>query len=243
MKGKLGELKLDAHLLSLDFVRYKGYSLRNVYIPRKDGTTSEIDLIYITRKGLFVIESKNYTGYIFGNECWNEWSSTLYGGKDWLGREKIIKNRFYNPIKQNRGHIRALMEYCGDVRAFSIIAFGDQCEFKDIYVESTDVSVCYYSQIKNVIKSIWNSYPDIYDDATVDRIYSILSSQNNGQDVRVAHVKQVHDWQNSMKCPVCGGVLVLRQAKKGKNAGGWFYGCSNYPRCRFVGKIGEKWDS
>ena len=37
-----------------------------------------------------------------------------------------------------------------------------------------------------------------------------------------------------MICPRCGNKLVLRTAKKGENAGNQFYGCSSFPKCRFV---------
>ena len=33
-------------------------------------------------------------------------------------------------------------------------------------------------------------------------------------------------------CPVCGGPMVLRQAKRGANAGTPFFGCSQYPACK-----------
>ena len=36
----------------------------------------------------------------------------------------------------------------------------------------------------------------------------------------------------SNNCPTCGGRMVRRQAKRGRNAGGYFYGCAAYPRCR-----------
>ena len=39
------------------------------------------------------------------------------------------------------------------------------------------------------------------------------------------------------KCPQCGKQMVLRSAKKGKNAGGQFWGCSNYPECKGVAKV------
>ena len=38
-------------------------------------------------------------------------------------------------------------------------------------------------------------------------------------------------------CPRCGGHLVLRTANKGKHIGQRFYGCSNYPRCRYTSTI------
>lgn len=38
-------------------------------------------------------------------------------------------------------------------------------------------------------------------------------------------------------CPRCGKDLVLRQAKRGPNAGGQFWGCSGYPRCRHTEQV------
>jgi ssDNA-binding Zn-finger/Zn-ribbon topoisomerase 1 len=37
---------------------------------------------------------------------------------------------------------------------------------------------------------------------------------------------------NNIRCPKCGSPMILRTAKRGPNAGGKFYGCSNYPRCK-----------
>lgn len=71
--------------------------------------------------------------------------------------------------------------------------------------------------------------------------------------VRAAHIDRINEKykktetvnepegiteQNTfLKCPRCGGMLVLRTAKKGANAGNSFYGCSNYPKCRYVQNI------
>lgn len=69
----------------------KGKILRNVYLPKDNGETSEIDVLYITQKGIFVFESKNYSGWIFGDEKGQYWTAMLPNRQ---------KNRFYNPIKQ-----------------------------------------------------------------------------------------------------------------------------------------------
>ena len=45
-----------------------GKILRNVYVPKGDGEMAEIDVMCVTGKGVFVIESKNYSGWIFGSE-------------------------------------------------------------------------------------------------------------------------------------------------------------------------------
>ncbi len=237
VKGAIGEHRLETSLNFLDFWGYNGHCLRNVYVPRSDGTTSEIDLIYITKKGLFVIESKNYIGYIFGNEHWNMWTSTVYAGKSWLGFKKVEKNKFYNPIWQNKGHISSLRHYCGNIEAFSIIAFSNNCEFKDITWDSPNTWVCYYSELKQTIKKIWRSVPDLYDDATLDRIYANLLSLENNKETRARHIDQIYNASAPNVCPRCGGTLVLRQAKKGKYVGKSFYGCSNYPRCNYIKNI------
>ena len=56
--GKIGEDKIAKDLGVLDLFGYKGYCLQNLYIPMSDGNTSEIDVLYLTQKGLFVIEIK-----------------------------------------------------------------------------------------------------------------------------------------------------------------------------------------
>lgn len=234
VKGHLGEAKLESSLDMLDIFGYHGYCLRNVYVPRKNGTTSEIDVIYVTRKGLFVIESKNYTGYIFGDERYKYWTSTVYAGKNWLGIKQVDKNKFYNPIWQNNSHIKAFWNYCGNVKAFSIVAFGNNCELKSVNWSSDNVSVCYYSELRKVIKRIWRNEPDIYDDNAIKQIYNSLALLNNDYETRSKHITNINNRDNSELCPRCGSPLVLRTAKNGAYAGNQFYGCSNYPKCKYI---------
>jgi hypothetical protein len=236
-RGRAGENRIESSLGWLSFWGFKGLCLRNVYVPRSDGSTSEIDLIYVTQKGLFVIESKNYIGYIFGNERNQNWVSTVYAGKTWYGRKKIDKNHFYNPIWQNKSHITALRNYCGNIKTFSIIAFGNNCELKDVTWTSPDVSVCQYYKLNRTIKQIWNCSPNIYSEAEVQNIYNSLSALNSSKEVQANHIMQLHQEHSYSKpsiCPRCGGALVLRTAKRGPNIGSSFYGCSNYPRCTFT---------
>lgn len=65
-KGALGELKMNTAARLL--LRRKNYHfLKDVMLPTRDGTT-QIDLIIVSRFGVFVIETKNLTGWIFGSE-------------------------------------------------------------------------------------------------------------------------------------------------------------------------------
>ena len=145
LRGKFGESRIARKLNIIDFFGYDGMCLRNLYVPRKDGSTSEIDLVYITVKGLFVIESKNYSGFIFGSDWNKNWTSTHYAGKTWYGREKVDKFHFYNPVWQNNAHIKALENYLGGVNAYSIIVFGDDCELKDVNITTPGTYLCYAS--------------------------------------------------------------------------------------------------
>jgi len=67
----------------------KNQIFRNIYLKKRNGKYTEIDLILVTQKGLFVIESKNYGGWIFGSEHNDNWTQTFRGGQ---------KHKFYNPI-------------------------------------------------------------------------------------------------------------------------------------------------
>ncbi len=75
--------------------------LTNVYLPKGNGETTEVDLIYIHETGIYVLESKNYSGWIFGDEKSKYWMQTLQNGH---------KEKFYNPIFQNNTHIKYLIK-------------------------------------------------------------------------------------------------------------------------------------
>ena len=145
-KGTNGEYKLYQNLKIFETMGCK--FLFNLYIPKDNGKTSEIDLIMFHQKGLFVFESKNYSGWIFGNENNKKWTQTLptrYG--------ESHKEQFYNPIMQNATHIRAIRKYIDDtIPIYSIIAFSDNCTLKNVTTRS-NVIVTYYSNLQEKIIS------------------------------------------------------------------------------------------
>ena len=107
VKGRRSEQAVTRKLNLDSTWKQSGKTLTNIYIPKSSGDTAEIDVLYITKKGLLVLENKNYAGYIFGNESNKNWTVTLYAGKSWHGN-KVEKHQFYNPIMQNEGHIKYL---------------------------------------------------------------------------------------------------------------------------------------
>lgn len=134
-KGKLGEYMTYKYLRSAE--KNGAKFLFNIYIPKGEGETTEIDVLMIHEKGLFVFESKNYSGWIFGSENQKNWCQTLPQGK---GRSR--KESFYNPIMQNRTHIKHLKTLVGeDVPTHSIIVFSERCTLKKVEVKSDDICV------------------------------------------------------------------------------------------------------
>jgi restriction system protein len=96
--------------------------LNNVTISFQDGTT-QIDHILISTKGIFVIETKHYSGWIFGSEKSNQWTQVIYR----------IKNRFQNPIHQNYRHVKAiqqLLDFLPKEHIHSIVVFSGSAVFK-----------------------------------------------------------------------------------------------------------------
>ena len=128
--GKLGEKLTERELKLVRLLGRKGKILKNIYLPKEEGGTSEIDFVYSTPKGIFVIESKNYSGWIFGDEKSAYWTVSLPNGQ---------KNRFYSPVKQNQTHIKWLNLYLEshgfqDVPMYSLIVFSERCEIKKMSV-------------------------------------------------------------------------------------------------------------
>ena len=220
--GKAGENKVARILDSLPSA-YK--VLNNVIIPNQRGT-SQIDHIVVSPYGIFVIETKNYEGWIFGSENSEQWKQTF---KTTKGHE------FYNPIKQNWGHIYTLASYLKiDKRVFkSIIVFSDKATLKI----TADTPVIPMSQLK---REILRYSQEIIPGPEVDSIYNSLSKINlTGTENEKRHVQSVKQSAEKKQralqsgiCPRCGNNLVLRKGKYGD-----FYGCSNYPTCKFTQNI------
>lgn len=225
LKGKAGEQFTANKLGWINFLGFKGKILRNIYIPKDNGETSEIDLIYITKKGIFVIESKNYSGYVFGSLDNQYWTITLNGGKG-----RTIKNKLYNPIKQNRTHIKWLANYLKEeIPLLSAIVFSDRSRFKGLDFDDTDeLFICHRKNLTIEIGKRWFKLPDVLSEEKIGEIFNKLEPLTN-QDINTKqqHIDDIKVKQNL--CPKCGGELVKRKGKYG-----YFIGCSNYPKCTFT---------
>lgn len=186
--GKYGEKLTERELKWVKLFGRDGKILRNVYLPKGEGSeeTSEVDVIFITQKGIFVFESKNYSGWIFGNERDTLWTATLANGD---------RNKFYNPILQNKTHIKWMREFVGDkIPLFSIIVFSERCELKKITMESMDVEVIQRDQTYATVRDIWDQNPDVLTKEEVTALYEKLYPLTQvSQEVKDKHVERIQE--------------------------------------------------
>lgn len=162
--------------------------ISNLIIPSYQSNTTEVDLILICSKGIFVFECKNYSGWIFGNEAHKDWTQILPQGR---GRCKKIS--FYNPIMQNEFHIRCLRNIIGrNVPMRSIIVFSDRGVLKDITINSENVSVINQCDLSYEIDEIYCQLPEIYSQVQINNIYEKLYAYTlNGEEAHAQHVENI----------------------------------------------------
>ncbi len=260
-KGYYGEFLT---VKALEGISEKEKFLANVYLSKaaKADQTTEIDVIYVNEFGIFVLESKNYSGWIFGNDKAKYWTQSL---------NKRVKNKFYNPVFQNAGHISALKATLGsrfDNTYKSLIVFSERCELKNVTVQTPDVYVIKRNNIRKTIQSL--SHAPVLTENDIAEIYNILSSKMKvDEELKKKHIENIkseigrteptsfegkkevaktevkgeekqpaHDVVKI--CSKCGAPMVLRTAQKGSNKGQKFWGCSNYPKCRGIEKVKDE---
>ena len=232
--------------------------LFNCYIPKNNDETSEIDVMMIYRSGIYVFESKNYSGWILGSENSKTWTQTLPNGRT------SRKERFYNPIMQNRTHIKWLKKQVSATDPLHcIVVFSERCEFKKLDLNSGDIEVIKRNNLLRTVRDIDERVGPRLDEERINEIYEKLYPNTQvSEKVKTTHIENIEtkykksqddskdnilrmaDYfvtkstdETDMICPRCGSKLVLRTAKKGENAGNQFYGCSNYPKCRYIKNI------
>lgn len=212
----------------------EGYVLQNLYIPKGNGSTAEIDAVLICTKGIYVFESKNFAGYIFGNEKQREWTVTLLAGN------KTEKYKFYNPIWQNNTHIKYLKRYLHtSIPVYSVIVFSDRGELKNVPEETGSAVILQTKDLERYLNLLQLRSADVLTaDEAYDIFLKLLPHIIVSEEEQKEHVTRINAQHgNPVVCPWCGGKLVVRTAKKGANAGKQFYGCSNYPKCRYTKTI------
>lgn len=223
--GRRGEARVSRLINTLPAGEYSSFN--DLILPTPDGLT-QIDHLIVSIYGVFVIETKNYDGWIFGSAEQKQWTQTIYGKK----------SRFQNPQRQNFKHTQAV-ERLLDLSRYqvhSVIVFArDRCEFKT----NMPPNVIKRRQLINYVRSF---NLQVIDTTKLEGIQKSLLelSEASTREARDRHLRQLQarsDASANRLCPKCGSALVLRAAKSGRNAGHQFWGCSKFPACRFTQKL------
>lgn len=220
LRGWFGEKKTAFNMwLSLESGTY--HRFHNVIIPSKNGTT-QIDHLLVSAYGLFIVETKNKKGWIFGSGDQPKWTQSIYGKK----------YSFQNPLRQTFRQKKVLSEYLGldESSIQSVVFFVGDCKFKTQLPENV-----LNARLGKYIKRFKSP---IISPLEIERI--VVQLQRHVRESSLTnkdHVRSLRERHSSTTvCPKCGSNLVERTARKGPNAGSKFLGCANYPRCRFAKK-------
>lgn len=221
LRGWFGEKKTTFNMwLSLDKEVYRRF--HNLIIPSKNGTT-QLDHLLVSPYGLFIVETKNKKGWIFGSGDQSKWTQSIYGKK----------YSFQNPLRQTFRQKKILSEYLGVDESIirTVVFFVGDCKFKTRLPENV-----LNSRLGKYVKQFKDP---IIDHLEIDRIVvqlqrHVLESSLTNKD----HIRSLRERHSSTTvCPKCGSNLVERTARKGPKAGSKFLGCENYPRCRFTKNV------
>jgi hypothetical protein len=112
IRGKRGERKVKSVIGGT--IEGVQYVINNLTLKNNE-TTSQIDHIVVNQRGVFVIETKNYSGRIYGSENQRQWTQVLAYGK--------VKNKLYNPLKQNATHVYLVKKIVGALPVYSLVVF------------------------------------------------------------------------------------------------------------------------
>ena len=213
-KGTLGEIRVSRSLRAhLDEQEYRLFN--DLTLPARDGTT-QIDHVIVSRFGVFVVETKNMKGWIFGSADQPAWTQVVFRRK----------SKFQNPIRQNYKHLKAVQEllHISPDKLYGVVAFVGP----GIPKSAMPLGVVW--DVRSLAEYVKSKRVAILSEADVRTFSDSLSSsgfQSNNL-TRNAHIRHVKT-EVVTTCPRCGAPLVERTNRQ---SGTPFLACSTFPRCR-----------
>ncbi|MED4532933.1 nuclease-related domain-containing protein [Metabacillus fastidiosus] len=217
--GEIGEYKINIQLDQLP----KDYKyLSDIIIPNSKAKSgySQIDHIVLTPYAVFVIETKNYQG-------------TIYGGRDRRTWSVNGKFKMLNPFHQNYGHISALKSIIpiDSSNIVSMISFTKRCTFKidtelrniqsnELIVYDIELSE-FISRKLNILK--YQNESSVYSNIEIEQIHQQIEQANIvDTKIRERHVQLLKsnvdgptannegNQLDTSKCKICGAVVSTK---------------------------------
>jgi len=223
--GSFGESRVVASLSSLARRNSEYKIFNNVILPTPDGTT-QVDHIVISPFGIFVVETKNLSGWIFGGERQKRWTQSLRSG--WRGSQKY---QFQNPLHQNYKHVMAVKAFLGvkPKWVFNAVVFVGNAVFM------TEMPVNVFG-VRELVPYIESHRDKVIAEVKVEelsqRLSNCIEAMAHFRFDEAYHLGNLERNKKYPTCPRCGKQMVLRNAKAGAGAGSSFWGCSSFPLCK-----------
>lgn len=221
LRGWKGEKKTAFYLWwSLSSKSY--HRFHNIILPSKNGT-AQIDHLVVSAFGVFIVETKNKKGFIFGSEYQHNWVQSIYGNK----------YSFQNPLNQAYRQKKVLSEFLNldESHIHTVVYFVGNCRFKTPLPDNVIAS--------GIGRYIRRFQKPVLSKEEVSRVVDVMKRHLSECTLSYKdHIRslQMRHASNTI-CPRCGANLTERTAKQGANAGRRFLGCENYPKCRFTKNI------
>lgn len=177
-KGAVGESEVAR--IARRFLPEQSYkAFHNVYLASGRGST-QVDHIFVSRFGVFVVETKNMTGWIFGKERDRQWTQKIFQHT----------NRFQNPLRQNFGHVRVVARVARiPMRSVhSVVAFVGDATLITPMPSNVTVGADFVHYIESFSHAVFS-------ESQVDTICERISSSviPDTRQTRRAHVRQVRN--------------------------------------------------
>jgi hypothetical protein len=235
-KGARGERQVHNALTSvLDETEYR--VLADLILPFASGTT-QLDHLVLSRFGIFVLETKHMSGWIFGDADQPKWTQVLKGGKRYT---------FQNPLWQNYAHVKAVQELLDIERRVihNFVVFTGSAEPKTDMPENVAWGLSALGKLIAMRRQV------VLSDAQLNAYAKKLQCQalENNRAVRSQHLQNLEEKAEAKSlaktsgllspvsrspCPKCGSEMAKRANRK---TGETFWGCVNFPKCRGTRKL------
>ncbi|MCR5029340.1 MAG: NERD domain-containing protein [Fibrobacter sp.] len=187
--GKAGEDAIEKVIHQVCAENRRRYQLlRNVYLPKGNGETSEIDLLLLHETGMYVFESKNVSGAIYGDDSHPQWIVYKRNGD---------QERMTNPVRQNEGHIKYLLQFLGQdpwaSRVYNVVVFGAKSNIKQVPQTRTFTSIHTIRTLPGDLSLMLQNGKNFYSPETVDALYDKIQPYVHmvDDDVTQTHIEQV----------------------------------------------------
>ena len=159
----------------------------DLYLQKSNNEYVHIDMVLATIYGIFVVETRDFSGWIYGNEndkCWIQMT------------EYQEQHRFYSPIAKNQESIAAIKEnlkHNNDIPFYSLIVFSDWSNLDNVTCDNSKVCVAKLSDLGDVIESITKLSKANYTDKQeiVEALNNGIANGNNPEIVS-AYINSIH---------------------------------------------------